>query len=615
MKLVFRAVTLTAVLLNCVAFAQAGSSNSLLDISADGALLASANRDNGTVSIVDLASGKVLREVPVGKKTEGVSFVGQSHTAAATAYANDQITIFDADTGDVLRTIPVFDEPYGIISTRNGSKLYATLEYPGQIIEIDPATGTITQTWTVGSFLRGIALSADEQQLYVTEYYSGSVLAVSRESGQVVDRWPGLASENLSRQIAVHPRRPKAYVPHIRSRVNVNRGEGSVVPFVSVVDLAQAGGEGRRRKPVAMDLFNRTFVVANPWEVGVSPDGTRLCAVFAGTNDMYVCSIVDDDYREISFNRVINLGNNPRAVRFTPDGQKFFVYNTLDFQVAEYDAATLRLSQKIQVCENPLGDEILRGKILFYSALEPMVGRRWISCASCHPDGDGDGRTWQNPEGLRNTTALFGMAWTHPIHWSADRDETQDFEFTVRSNLMQGRGLIRGKVNDALGEPNKGLSRDLDALAAYSNSHKVPLSPHAKQGLTESAQRGKELFFAAETNCATCHSGPFYTDSTPQRPFKLHDVGTGGDDPGEKMGPAYDTPTLLGIYRTPPYLHHGKAQTLAEVLTVYNKEDRHGKTSHLKPAQIDDLVEFLKALPYEDPEPAAKAAGLTKIDH
>src|SRR5260370_22444914 len=96
------------------------------------------------------------------------------------------------------------------------------------------------------------------------------------------------------------------------------------------------------------------------------------------------------------------------------------------------------------------GGEVLRGKILCYSALEPMVGRRWISCASCHPDGDADGRTWQNPEGLRSTTALFGMAWTHPIHWSADRDEVQDFEHTIRSPLMQGRGLSRGPVLPAL---------------------------------------------------------------------------------------------------------------------------------------------------------------------
>jgi cytochrome c peroxidase len=289
--------------------------------------------------------------------------------------------------------------------------------------------------------------------------------------------------------------------------------------------------------------------------------------------------------------------------------------NSLDFQVAAFDASTLKLKENIKVCENPLGNEILRGKILFYSALEPMVGRRWISCSSCHPDGDGDGRTWQNPEGLRNTTALFGMAWTHPIHWSADRDEVQDFEHTVRSNLMQGRGLIRGQVQPALDAPNKGLSRDLDALAVYSNSHKFTLSPHAKVGLSDSAKRGKELFFSKETGCATCHSGPFYSDSTPSRPFKLHDVGTGGDDPSEKMGPQYDTPTLLGAYRTPPYLHHGKARTLEEVLTTYNREDRHGKTSHLQADQIADLVEFLKALPYEDPEAAGKAAGLVKIEN
>jgi cytochrome c peroxidase len=266
----------------------------------------------------------------------------------------------------------------------------------------------------------------------------------------------------------------------------------------------------------------------------------------------------------------------------------------------------------IPVTENPLGEEKLRGKVLFYSAKQPMVGRRWISCSSCHPDGDPDGRTWHNPEGLRNTQSLAGMAWTHPIHWSADRDEVQDFEHTVRGPLMQGRGLIQGAVQKELGSPNKGLSADLDALAAYANSHHFPLSPHAKNGLSEAAERGKELFFSAETGCATCHSGPFYTDSTPAN-SKMHDVGTGGGE-DEKLGPGYDTPTLLGVYRTAPFLHHGKATMLLDVLTTMNAGDRHGKTSHLSPTELNDLVEFLKALPYEDPEPAAEKAGIVRID-
>jgi YVTN family beta-propeller protein len=612
MQLSLRVLLLGGLIIFAASRLEAGTSSSLIDISTDGALLATANHDNGTVSIVDLAAGKVLREIPVGHKPEGVSFIGGTHQLAATAYGDDVIAIADADIGAILRTVAVFDEPYGVISNRDGSRLYATLEYPGQVVEIDPRFGTVLRTFVAGAFPRGIALSADESRLFVTEYLTAALLAIDLESGKIADRWQGAASENLARQIALHPNRPKAYVPHIRSRVNVNRGEGSVVPFVSVIDLAP--GEGKRRKPIPMDSFAGTFVVANPWEVAVSPDGAQLCAVFAGTNDMYVCSLLDDNYRELEIRKILNLGKNPRAVKYSPDGRSFFAYSTLDFAVAVYDAETLKLKQTIRVCENPLGEDILQGKILFYSALEPMVGRRWISCASCHPDGDADGRTWQNPEGLRNTTALFGMAWTHPIHWSADRDEVQDFEHTIRSPLMQGRGLIRGEVFASLEQPNKGRSRDLDAMAAYSNSHKFAISPHAKPGLSESAKRGRDLFNSGETKCAECHSGPFYTDSTPSRPFRLHDVGTGGDDPSEKMGPQYDTPTLLGIYRTAPYLHHGKARTLEEVLTSNNRDDRHGKTSHLGAAQIADLVEFLKSLPYEDPEPAARAAGLTKIE-
>jgi mono/diheme cytochrome c family protein len=267
----------------------------------------------------------------------------------------------------------------------------------------------------------------------------------------------------------------------------------------------------------------------------------------------------------------------------------------------------------MSVCESPLDEELLAGKKFFYSANQPMVGRRWISCSSCHPDGDSDSRVWQQPEGLRDTQAISGLAWTHPLHWSADRDEVQDFEHTIRGPLMQGRGLARGAIHESLEKPNQGLSRDLDALAVYTNSHTFSLSPHSKSGLSEAAQRGKTLFFSDETGCAKCHSGPFFTDSQPGVDRKLHDVGTGNADPSEKMGPRYDTPTLIGVYRTAPYLHHGKANTLEEVLTTFNPDNKHGTTTQLTPAQVADLVEYLKALPYEDPVPQAKQAGLIEV--
>src|SRR5262249_21928977 len=158
-----------------------------------------------------------------------------------------------------------------------------------------------------------------------------------------------------------------------------------------------------------------------------------------------------------------------------------------------------------------------------------------IACSSCHPDGHHDGRTWQNPEGLRRTTALFGMAHTHPLHWSADRDEAQDFEYTIRGKLMQGRGLMSGSMQPKpdfapveLDEHLSGRSADLDALAIYCNTFTYPLSPHipAPGKLSEAATRGKAVFFNKETGCASCHAGPYYTDSRLTKPFNVHDVGT-----------------------------------------------------------------------------------------
>jgi len=570
----------------------AGASNSLMDLSADGTLLACSNRDSGTVTVVELPSLKKRFETAVGDLPEGVSFIGESHDIAVAVYGDDRIALIDGNTGDLLGSLEVDDEPYSVVSTSDGSSLWVTLSYPGQLLQIDPVARKVVKSATIGKSLRGLAI-APSGSLLVTEYYTGIVKSVDPDSLEVTDQWAGSADENLSRQITTHPLREKAYLPLQRSLTTVAHGAGSIFPYLVIVDTNEK--EGRRRKRVQMDSFRNVYVVANPWEVAVSPDGKRLYIIFAGTNDMFACNVVDDDYLEVEYAGGLRLGANPRAIRVAPDGETFYVYQALDFKVNAYSARTLKETGEVSVTHWTGSEDVLLGKKLFYSAHPPMSAQRWISCSSCHPDGDSDGRTWQQPEGLRNTQQLFGLKQTHPIHWSADRDEVQDFEHTIRSPLMQGRGLIRGIVFDSLGEKNAGLSRELDALAAYANSHQFRMSPHAKSGLSESALRGKELFFSSQTACATCHSGSYFTD------LKLHDVGTGQDDPTELIGPLFDTPTLLGIYRSAPYLHHGKAETLEAVFTEFNRQDQHGRTSHLQANQITDLVEYLKMLPYETP--------------
>jgi YVTN family beta-propeller protein len=596
--------------LHCGAPAFAGSSNSLMDVSPDGGRLLVANSDNGTVTVVDTAARKVLHEIAVGDKPEGVAWIGAGPLAAVTVYREDRVVFLDAAAGKVVARLAVANEPYGIVATRDGRRAYVTHEYPGTVSEIDLENRKVLREMKAGSMVRGLALAPDEKRLYVTEFYTARLLALDLESGKVVDGWKGHSTDNLARNVVVHPRRPKAYLPHIRSKIEVIDGSGSIFPHLTIYDLVNPNGTARRTS-VALDTYNGVYVVTNPWEAALSPDGKRLYTIYAGTNDMNVSEVVDDDYKEIErIGLAVSVGQNPRAVRVSPDGKTVYIANALDFTVSVHDAQALRRLETIKVCDPPGSPEWVRGKVLFSTANRPLTSRRWIACASCHPDGHSDGRVWHNPEGLRKTPSLAGLAHTHPLHWSADRDEVQDFEYTIRGRLMRGPGLLRGPLKPKDGfkpteleEALAGRSRDLDALAVYTNSFDFTLSPHvpAPGKLSPAAERGKALFFAEAVGCAKCHSGPYYTDSSLEKPFKLHDVGTGGDDPSEKIGPRYDTPTLLGVYRTAPYLHHGKAATLRDVLTTCNKGDRHGKTSHLKEAEIDDLVEFLKSLPYEKP--------------
>jgi cytochrome c peroxidase len=83
----------------------------------------------------------------------------------------------------------------------------------------------------------------------------------------------------------------------------------------------------------------------------------------------------------------------------------------------------------------------------------------------------------------------------------------------------------------------------------------------------------------------------------------LHDVGTcvtGGDFPdqpapddvvGNLRGAcAFDTPTLRGVFASPPYLHDGSAATLRDVI------DRLPFSATLGEQEKSDLVAYVQTL-------------------
>jgi len=65
---------------------------------------------------------------------------------------------------------------------------------------------------------------------------------------------------------------------------------------------------------------------------------------------------------------------------------------------------------------------------------------------------------------------------------------------------------------------------------------------------------------------------------------------------GVDAGRPFDTPTLIEVWRTAPYLHDGRAYRIQDVLTRCNPNDKHGVTSTLAPQEINDLSEYILSL-------------------
>jgi YVTN family beta-propeller protein len=418
--------------------------------------------------------------------------------------------------------------------------------------------------------------------------------AANEPTVTTIATWPNVAP---APSVIVSGSGRRAYLPQTMANGRgLNTGfDTTVFPKVSVLDLATGTHLVREHIP----LPERDQPVGLPWDAALAKDDAELWVVHAGSNDLSVLDISDPSYPRRTAHLL--LGDNPRGIVLHPNGHTAYVNNVLAGTVSVIDTMAYTVTQEIPVSELPLPPTLLHGKRLYHSSARPELAlAQWISCNTCHIEGEHDGRTWllqytgevpvgATPVITRNTTSLLGMIETYPLRWSAEWDESADSEFSIRFEQF-GRGLIEGQMHPTLGAPNAGRSYDLDCLAAFIDSLVVPARTRT---LTPAEARGKEIFEAAETDCLRCHPPPLYTD------LQQHDVGT-ADGPGEWFGPAIDTPTLRFLYDSAPYLHDGSAETLHEVLTTANPQDTHGTTSGLTAQEIDDLVAFLRTLPYMD---------------
>ena len=145
-----------------------------------------------------------------------------------------------------------------------------------------------------------------------------------------------------------------------------------------------------------------------------------------------------------------------------------------------------------------------------------------------------------------------------------------------------------------------------DAPDVYAEYESLKSSAAANP-MSESAVRGKDLFFSKRVGCSNCHVGANLADEL------YHNLGIGMDvnnpDLGrysetqvEKDKGAFKTPTIRNVALSAPYMHDGSLQTLEEVVEHYNKGGTPNKwlSDKMQPLKLTpqeklDLVEFMRA--------------------
>jgi mono/diheme cytochrome c family protein len=584
--------------------------------------------DDGVIEVpVDPANQDVVRsDVAPPPISGGTLLVTADHTRVIAADPDrDRIVVVAAPSGGVgdwtvVETIPLQDgdEPGRVVEDAEG-RVHVALRRGGALVTIDPRSGRVLGRRDVCAAPRGLASDGDggllvacatgelvsmpgdpslpatrsvfiERDLrdvvvndgivFVSTFRSAQVIRVDADGNVIRSTTPRTYTNSVS---------SRQYTPTVAWRMVASDDGVSVVHQRSAVTpiepppassgAAYYGGQDCSTSIVhaAITEFDQAGDVVNapqtgglgvvvlPVDLAVSPSGNQL-AVASAANDTITLDSPSNfevqDGCELGFGAgtQVTLGNEPIAVAFFDESLVV---------VQERQPSTLVV---MDVYGTIMGSVLLGGERradtgheLFHRNPDGVTS---IACASCHPEGRDDAHTWQfvNVDGGRRTQSLAGGVMdTAPFHWDGDLDGLGDLMTLVFEQRMGGvhqsdeRVQVLGDWLDTVPRVAQAANVDADAVA-----------------------RGEALFFDETVACSSCHGGAAFTND------KTVDVGT---------GKAFQVPGLLGIADRAPFMHDGCATTLADRFSnECGGGDAHGKTSHLSPAEIADLVAYLESL-------------------
>jgi YVTN family beta-propeller protein len=112
----------------------------MLSLSADKKLVATANMKPGTVSILEVASGKKIADVPADAASEGVAISPDGKFVWTGNTKSDTASIIDVDKMKLVKTFPLPGYPVRVAFSNDGRKVFISLPMLGEIAVFDSAT-------------------------------------------------------------------------------------------------------------------------------------------------------------------------------------------------------------------------------------------------------------------------------------------------------------------------------------------------------------------------------------------------------------------------------------------------------------------------------------------
>jgi YVTN family beta-propeller protein len=587
-------------------------------LSPDGARLYVLCQQREEVSVLDAATYAVIKTIAVGKVPRGFSLSPDGARLFVTNSWDDTLSVIDTRTLAVTATWPVGAEPSSVVEDRAGKRLFVANRISNDVAVLDAQTGAEEKRLLAGRGSSYLTLSPDGSRIYATHVYpnpprvrteldnrtapESEITVIDTARAVVVDRMPldriagvfHLAFSSDGRLGVVAEYHPKNLVPlaHLE--------HGGAFAYTLTIFGADVG---KTSIEVPLDELER--YASQPFGVAIAPDKSRIYVTIGGSE----CVIVIDIPRLMRFiqshprpqsgsfaydlsasaNYVvarIPVGHNPRGLALTRDGRRLFVANRLEDTISVIDTRGNRVAATIKLDGPKTISAQRHGEQTFYTARQSFQGQ--IGCASCHIDSTFDGLTWDlEPDGfgrdIVDNKMLEGVKGTEPYKWNGGNPN-----IPTECGPRTEKYFWRSENYDSLTLAD--LTIYIRNMPTRPNRWKLP-----GREMTPAQERGRALFtrdtdkfgkpIIEYNRCSYCHSGPKGTNQ------KLFDVGT--RKPTDNSG-LLKSPPLTEIALTSPYLHDGSARTLEEIWTVYNPEDKHGRTNDLTKDELNDLIEYLR---------------------